>query len=258
MKIQQTLLMLLLFVLVSSCSPQQTEVLSFRQDIDWHKETPASIKGRISSSAPQIAILSAFFSLNMNPPPANMMSSLSGVITIDTRMQQPRVRILALHVFGSTLFDMVNTDTTKIYVPRKKTLYVGTKEDQDQNTKGPQTIFAHMMLEPTDLVLDQDKPLHIGTDVVTLYLEDGWLTLDKQSGLITGRHKDDLDIGYAAYMELENKARIPTKISITTTGQSFTAHCTLSQVAMLESLPETFFDLAEYKPEMVKALQDLQ
>lgn len=258
MKIQKTILVLLLTALVSSCGPRQSEVHPFNQNINWQQETPASIKARIVSSAHQIAILSAFFSLNMNPPPANMMSSLSGVITIDNRLEQPRVRILALHVFGSTLFDMVNTDTTRIYVPRKKTLYIGTRQDQNLDKKGPQTIFANMMLEPAGLVLDQGKPLHIGAAAVTLYLEDGWITLDKQSGLITGRHKTDLDIGYADYMELDNKTLLPTKISITTPDQSFVAHCTLSQVATLESLPDTFFDLAEYKPETIKELQDLQ
>ncbi len=252
------LILMTLLCVLSACTSHRVEVQSIKPDIDWNQETPASIKARIASSAQQLKILSAFFSLSMNPPPKNMMSSISGVITIDNRLAQPKVRIRAFHLFGSTLFDMVNTDITKIYVPRKNTMYIDTKQEQTRDNRGPQTIFANMMLEPAGIIIKDGQGLTISNDAVILYLEDGWLVLDKKSGLITSRHKGDLDITYSAYRQLADKTLIPTEISITTPDDSFAANCTLSQVTTLESLPETFFDLAEYKPETIKDLQEMQ
>ncbi len=257
MSVKQIVILLLLIFSIPACAPKQTDDESFNQNINWSEETPESIKRRISVSASEIAILSAFFNLTMSPPPANMMSSMSGIITIDNRAARPKVRIRAFHLFGSTLFDMVNTDITKIYVPRKNTMYIG-KQQEEESQKGPQTVFANMMLEPGSLVTKEDKALEIGEDAVILYLEDGWIALDKQSGLITTRHKAELDITYSGYRQLADTTLIPTRISITTTDGSYRAKCTLSQLANPQSLPSSFFDLAEYKPETIKNLQDLQ
>jgi hypothetical protein len=253
---------LILFFLIpgfiTGCTPAQNRHDLFNQQINWAEETPASVKTRICSAAQNLEILSAFFSLNMNPPPEKMMSSLSGVITIDSRTPEPRVRIQAFHLFGATLFDMVNADgKTKIYVPRKDTMYIGTREKEQPDTRGPQTIFANMMLEPTELIIQKNRTLEINTASVKLYLQDGWISLDPQSGLITTRHKNDLEITYTNYTKPADNILIPTTINITTDNGSFTATCTLTQIATPESLPETYFNLTEYKPEFIKKLKDL-
>lgn len=251
------IIILILILLIAGCAPKQPETPSVNEHIDWSQETPESVKARISHSAQNIEILSAFFSLSMSPPPDKMMSSMSGVITIDSRDGQAKVRIQAFHLFGSTLFDMVNTDVTKIYVPRQNTMYISEAEQQETASNGPQTIFANMMLKPSDLVLTGQN-LEVNEKEVTLYVEDGWLKLDPLSGLITIRHKDTMDISYAAYTTLSNGSLLPTKINIASTDGSFKASCSLTKISLPESLPETFFELAEYKPKATKKLKDLE
>ncbi len=250
--------MFILFILLclAGCASHQPHVDLLNKHIDWSQETPDSVKARIVQSAQGIKILSAFFSLSMNPPPEKMMSSLSGVITIDSRNLKPKVRIQAFHLFGSTLFDMVNTDVTKIYVPRKNTMYISQKDDKKTDDKGPQTIFANMMLEPSSLILTKQK-LEITKESIILRLQDGWLVLNPQNGLITSRHKDDIDINYAAYTTLANGSLLPTTINIATTDGSFKAKCTLSKISLPESLPEDFFKLNEYKPKDVVGMEKL-
>ncbi len=257
MKHLPRLAIILLLSLLTGCAPRvQQNTIS--QDIEWQSETPSSITARIKNSSEQIEILSAFFSLNMNPPPANMMSSMSGIFTIDNRSSKPKVRIRAFHLFGSTLFDMVSTDVTRIYVPRKNTVYIGTKESDQEQAKGPQTIFANMMLDPNDLIINEAKPFQITDEFITIYLNEGWMKIDKKSGLITTRHKDDLDITYNDYTLFNEATYIPTKIFITATDGSFKASCTLSKISIPESLPEAYFDLAEYQPTAVKQLHELK
>ena len=257
MTCKHLLLLVFSITLLTNCTHKQTQGNYTNQTINWSEETPESIKTRISSSARHIEILSAFFNLTMNPPPEKMLSAMSGVITIDHRRPQPKVRIRAFHLFGSTLFDMVNTDITRIYVPHTNIMYVGGKSEQKQSVKGPQTIFANMMLDATSLVLQPGKSLQINTDSVTLYLQNGWLTLDKKTGLITTRHKEDLDIHYKNYTTFANTV-IPTTIAIQTVDGSFTATCTLSKISRPRKLPENYFSLAEYQPETVMDLKDLQ
>lgn len=251
------LAIIILISLFTGCTPQvQQNTIS--QDIDWQSETPASITARIKNSSEQIEILSAFFSLNMDPPPANMMSSMSGIFTIDNRTNKPKVRIRAFHLFGSTLFDMVSTDITKIYVPRKNTVYIGMEQSEQGQAKGPQTIFSNMMLDPSDLIIDEDQPFQITDEFITIYLKEGWMKIDKKSGLITSRHKEDLDITYNDYNLFNDATYIPTKIIITASDGSFKARCSLSKISIPESLPESYFDLAEYQPAAVKKLHELQ
>lgn len=230
------------------------------QNIDWSQESPESIKAKISSSAGELTILSAFFSLSMNPPPEKMMSSLSGVITIDSRGLTPKIRIQAFHLFGSTLFDMVQGDRVQIYVPRQKTMYIeeetgGGKTEKDP--RGPQAIFANMMLDPGSLILAPNQPLQIGADVVTLFLQDGWLNLDTKTGLIVSRHRDDMDIFYSAYTTVASTTVLPTRIRIETTDGSYKATCKLSKLSTPHDLPDQFFELSDYKPDHIKPLGEL-
>jgi hypothetical protein len=256
--IYRTLLLLISVIITAGCTPQPSHKDIPVQLTNWEQETPESVLARIQTSASQITILSAFFNLSMNPPPDKMMSSLSGVITIDNRSTQPKVRIQAFHLFGSTLFDMVNSDITKIYVPRKKTMYIGKNTEENQQKKGPQTIFSNMMLDAPHLEIRNNSPLHINSNGIILELKDGWLDLNPQNGLVRARHKNNMVINYSAYTTLANGAFIPTKITITTKDDSFTARCTLKQLSLPKSLPVSFFDLKEYRPEIIKSLQDLQ
>lgn len=254
--IYKTFVILLSLTCLAGCAAYQAPTNKPPiHSIDWLQETPQSVLERVQIEADNIKILSAFFNLSMNPPPQRMMSSMSGVITIDTRDQQPKVRIQAFHLFGSILFDMVSTGSTQIYVPRKNTMYVGTK--QEKKSKGPQTIFANMMLDPSHLIIADKSRLEMQTESVLLYLQDGWLKLDKQTGLITTRHKDDLIITYSAYAEIGGESFIPTKIRIETTDGQFTASCSLSNISTPENLPQTFFELSEYTPKEIKPLEEL-
>lgn len=249
---------LILLSITIGCSPKQSPEIMVTKRIDWSQETGESIKQKIHASAGKLTILSAFFTLSMNPPPKKMMSSMSGVITIDHRNREPKVRIQAFHLFGSTLFDMVQTNIVKIYVPRKNTMYTGEKDTGESGIQGPQTVFANMVLDADSLVLNKDKPLHIGKNSVILYLENGWLSLDKETGLVIAKQVANMTIYYSEYTTLAEQTIIPTKISIVATDGSYKAQCTLSKLATPTSLPQGFFDLTEYRPGQIKSLAELQ
>ncbi len=255
---KQISILLILLSIVAGCSPKQSPGRVAPGRIDWSQETAESIKQKIHASAGKLTILSAFFSLSMNPPPKKMMSSMSGVITIDHRYGEAKIRIQAFHLFGSTLFDMVQTNIVKIYVPRKNTMYTGEKDTGESGIQGPQAVFANMVLDADSLILRKDKPLHIGKDSVILYLENGWLSLDKETGLVIAKRVDNMTIYYSEYTPLAEQTVIPTRISIVATDGSYKAKCTLSKLATPTSLPKGFFDLTEYRPEQIKSLADLQ
>ncbi len=253
-------ILVLIFLVLTACSFKHVPQESFRQTIDWVTETPASIKERLATATQQIEILSAFFQLNMNPPPEKMMSSMSGVITVDARESKPKIRIRAFQMFGSILFDTVTVgDETKIYVPRRKTMYVSRKAAQKvPNNKGPQAIFASMMIEPSTLAIRENMPIKISGDTVRVFLEDGWMDLAADSGLITAVHKRNVKTTYSKYTHLAGRSLIPTQISTQITDGSYRADCTLSKLSSPQTLPVDYFELAEYKPAVIKDLQELQ
>ena len=253
-------ILILIFLVLTVCSFKHVPRESFRQTIDWATETPASIKERLAAATQQIDTLSAFFQLNMSPPPEKMMSSMSGVITVDARESKPKIRIRAFQMFGSTLFDMVTVgDETKIYIPRRKTMYVSRKAAQKvPNNKGPQAIFAGMMIKPSTLAIRENMPIKISGDRVRVFLEDGWMNLAADSGLITAVHKRNVKTTYSKYTHLAGKTLVPTQISTQITDGSYRADCTLSKLSSPQTLPVDYFELAEYKPAVIKDLQELQ
>jgi hypothetical protein len=250
----------LLLLILTGCADKHVPKQSFSRNIDWSRETPATIKARVTVAARQLDIMSAFFQVNMNPPLKKMMSSMAGVITIDARKSQPKVRIRTFHLFGSILFDMALVDNEiKIYIPSKKLLYVGRRTEQKMtDNKGPQTIFANMMIDPTALAVREDKEIYITPDKVRVFLENGWFDLAADSGLIMAIHRGNLEINYSAYKELGEKTVVPTRIIMHLLDGSFRADCTLSRLSTPRELPADFFDLVEYKPVGIKDLRELE
>lgn len=71
------ILIISIFLLLSLTGCGKRPVISeqsFNRNIDWSRETAASIKERITVAARQLDIITAFFQINMNPPPKKMLS----------------------------------------------------------------------------------------------------------------------------------------------------------------------------------------
>jgi hypothetical protein len=89
--------------------------------INWAEETPESLLKAMQDSTTSLHTFTAYFQISMDPPPARMPSSFSGILYLSKEGDNTRLRIKALHLFGTTLFDMVAQEgITKVYIPASR------------------------------------------------------------------------------------------------------------------------------------------
>lgn len=150
--------------------------------INWAQETPESLLESMGNRAKGLDTFTAYFQINMDPPPKKMSSSFSGIIYLSKDGENTRLRIKAFHLFGTTLFDMVAQEgVTKVYIPSKQTLYVGKiDKKQQQEAQGPQEIFSSLMINFNDLKAMPGASLKIENDTVMLPLVGGEIYFDKK------------------------------------------------------------------------------
>lgn len=225
---------------------------------NWAQETPESLLASIQSQANTLNNFTAFFQISMDPPPAKMPSSFSGILYISKEGGNTRLRIKAFHLFGTTLFDMVTQDgITKVYIPGKHTLYVGKidEEQQRHQGQGPQEIFSSLMINFAELVANPEKNLSIEQGIVKVPLVNGELVLDKKNGHILSLTEKEKRITYNAYQKLApNQPAMPTDINLTSPHGN--ARCQLKEITLYKTMGQEHFDLSKYLVKEIKALSD--
>ncbi len=243
---------------ISGCKNRR---LPLEQDrnlhIKWAQETPDSVLASMQKEAGSLHTFTAYFQISMDPPPARMPSSFSGILYLSKEGENTRLRIKAFHLFGSTLFDMVAQDgTTKVYIPAKQTLYVGKIDaEQPEKAQGPQEIFSSLMINFAALQAKPGSTLTITSDTVKLLLVDGDMLLDKRNGHILSITDKDKEIHYSAYQQLApHQPAMPTDIQLTTSQGK--ARCQLKEITLYDSLGQENFDLSTYQVKVVKELSE--
>lgn len=225
--------------------------------INWAKETPESLLTSMQKQANILNNFTAYFQISMDPPPKKMPSSFSGILYLSKEGENTRLRIKAFHLFGTTLFDMVAQEgTTKVYIPSKKTLFVGKieKEMQEQ-AQGPQQIFSSLMINFASLSSRPGSRLSFAEDRVKLPLVDGELWLDKRTGHILSLTEKDKKIIYSGYQNLApNQPAMPTDIQLTTPQGK--ARCQLKEITIYDTLGPENFDLSSYQVQEIKELAE--
>ncbi len=225
--------------------------------INWAKETPETLLKNMQESSGGLDTFTAYFQINMDPPPKKMPSSFSGILYLSKDGENTRLRIKAFHLFGTTLFDMVSQGgITKVYIPSKQTLYVGKIEDkQNDEEQGPRQIFSSLMINFNDLKAHPASTLKIGEDTVTLPLVNGEMLLDKGTGHILSLTEPDKTTSYSAYQKLApNFPAIPTDIRLTSSLGK--ARCQLKEVTIYKTMGQENFDISSYEVKEIKALSE--
>ncbi|MEN8257183.1 MAG: hypothetical protein ABFS09_04910 [Thermodesulfobacteriota bacterium] len=225
--------------------------------INWARETPESLLKSMRHRAQGLATFTAYFQINMDPPPAKMPSSFSGIIYLSKDGENTRLRIKAFHLFGATLFDMVAQEgVTKVYIPSKQTLYVGkTDKKQQEAAQGPQEIFSSLMINFNDLKILPGSSLIIGKDTVKLPLIDGEMRFDKKTGHILSLIEPDKKTIYSDYQKLApNYPAMPTDIQLTSSLGK--ARCRLKEITIYQTMGQENFDLSSYQVKKIKALSE--
>lgn len=259
-KSRQITLVILLLILpaLSSCATRRPSAESPpRPQIDWTRETPQSLLATLQTRTQALKAFIAYFQISMEPPPKGMPSSFSGVLYLHKEAATTSLRIKAFHMFGTTLFDMVDQDgTTRIYIPSQRTLYVGRMDPADiDDNQGPQTVFSAMLIDFSKLRARPDSALTINRHQVKLPLEEGEIWLDRQTGHIVSLSHGDKKIFYDNYQELHvGEAAMPTEINLTTaTGK---AHCLLKEITLQDNMDPNNFDISHYQVNETKPLSE--
>jgi hypothetical protein len=225
--------------------------------INWAEETPESLLKAMQDSTTSLHTFTAYFQISMDPPPARMPSSFSGILYLSKEGDNTRLRIKALHLFGTTLFDMVAQEgITKVYIPAKQTLYVGkVDKEQQEQAQGPQQIFSSLMINFAALHARPDSRLKIERDKVRLLLVDGEMWLDKGTGHILSLAEKDKTILYSHYQQLvADQPAMPTDIQLTTPQGK--ARCQLKEITLHDTLGKENFDLSSYQAKEIKELSE--
>ncbi len=255
------ILLIPLLVLVFGLSACKTRRLPFDQSpdihINWVKETPESLLASMQNRADILNTFTAYFQISMDPPPAKMPSSFSGILYLSKNGEKTRLRIKAFHLFGTILFDMVAQEgTTKVYIPSKQTLYVGSMDKkQHEQAQGPQEIFSSLMVDFANLHVMPGSSLSIRSDKVKVLLVDGEMWLDKRTGQILSLKDKDKTITYSDYQKLSpDQPAVPTDIQLAT--EQGKARCQLKEITIYETMGQENFDLSSYQVNETKALSE--
>lgn len=226
-------------------------------EINWAQETPESLLATMQNRASGLNTFTAYFQISMDPPPAKMPSSFSGILYISKEAENTRLRIKAFHLFGTILFDMVAQDgTTKVFIPSRHTLYVGTtNQEQQKEAQGPQEIFSSLMINFSDLKARPGSSLSIDKKRVKLPLLAGEIWFDKKKGHIISVTQKGKEIVYSDYQKMAaNYPAMPTDIRLTTSLGK--ARCQLKEITLYKTMTDENFDLSHYQVEKVKELSE--
>ncbi len=255
------LLIIALLVLpfgLSGCKTRRTPTdQELALHINWAQETPESLLASMQTQANTLNNFTAYFQISMDPPPAKMPSSFSGILYLSKEGDNFRLRIKAFHLFGTTLFDMVSKEgTTKVYIPSKQTIYVGKiTAQQQEEAQGPQKIFSSLMINFAALQTSPKSRLSFEKDRVKLPLMSGELWLDKRTGHILSLIENEKTINYSQYQQLApNQPAMPTDIHLTTPHGK--ARCQLKEITLYETMGQEHFDLSTYQVKEIKELAE--
>ncbi|MDX9786157.1 MAG: hypothetical protein RBT11_05265 [Desulfobacterales bacterium] len=223
--------------------------------IRWEGKTAAEVFADLDRAQQQIRNFTAAFAISMTPPPKGRPSSLQGVLFFQKTPAGPMVRIQGTGPFGRTVFDMVRrSDQIEIYIPAKKTLYRGPVPTHTGDPWG--NLFAGMFTDFSKTVLKSDSPLRIDADTVRLNLVNGFLILDKHTGLLKSHHQKDQIVTYDAFVHQDALPSIPGHIHLEKTDDSLRVECRLDQIQVNTDLGNAF-DLSRYIPNSVRNISEL-
>ncbi len=250
-------ILLLLWGILGSCAFFEAPKPPAGEPPSWDRLTPQELLSSLKRTQEQIRSLAGGFSISVDPAPPGQPSNLQGVFFVDRRSGDPRIRVKALGAFGRTLFDLVREGhRIEIYVPHQKSLYRG----RIQETAGPRNPWMEALSEAftpfSEARIRAGGSLEIREDEVILPLEDGFLVMDRYSGLVGRWHRGNAVVTYEQYQRQEALPALPTVIRAEMPGEPLRAVCAISQVSINPDL-ESAFDLSGYKPDRIRPLEDL-
>lgn len=242
-------------VLFLGCAGAKTPPPGTAQGIPWDEKTATEVFFDLEQAQRQIRNFTAAFAISMTPPPKGRPSHLQGVLFFQKSPSGPMVRIQGTGPFGRTVFDMVRSrNRVEIYIPSKKTLYRGPVPAHTSDPWG--TLFAGMFTDFSKTAVKKNSPLHMGVDTVRLNLVNGFLLLDRHTGLLKSHHQKDQIVTYDAFLHQEALPSIPSHIQLVKTDGSQAAECRLDQIQINTDLKNAF-DLSHYAPNTIRDIREL-
>lgn len=224
----------------------------------WDLKTSEQVLQRLRHDQGKIIDLAAAFSLSVDPPTAGQPSSMRGVLFFSKRLEQSRLRIKALGVFGRTLFDLLQKgNDLQIYVPSRKTLYLGKADSTLRSQNGWSEMLTTMFADYSELKTSPQADLTFKDGLVTVPLVHGKIIIDPETGLVRERHEPEQVVFYNRYEQEPGLPPIPTHIEVRKTDSGSRAVCRLSQLKVNSHLSDVF-DLSAYDPEVFRDLKALE
>lgn len=222
--------------------------------IRWEEKTAAAVFSDLVRKQQQIRNFTAAFSITMTPPPKGRPAHLQGVMVFEKTATGPVVRIQGMGPFGRTAFDMVRRENrVEIYIPGKKTLYHGPVPTRPDAWG---SLFSGMFTDLSETAVRENSRLKVESDAVRLDLTDGFLLLDKQTGLLKRYHRKDGILTYDSYLRQTDAPSIPGHIRLEKTDGSLRAECRLDQIR-INTDPGNAFDLTHYAPVFIRDINEL-
>jgi hypothetical protein len=224
----------------------------------WDSQTPRQVVERLRHDQEKIIDLTASFSLSVDPPAEGQPSTLHGVIFFLKSLKGTSLRIKGLGPFGRIVFDLVQTgDDLQVYVPSRKTLYMGKKDSTVQTRNIWGDMLRTMFADYSDLKTAPKADLTFKEGMVIVPLEHGEIMINSKTGLVRKRYERDKVIFYDRYEQEPGLPPIPTHIEVRKTDSTLHAVCRLSHVRVNSQLSDVF-DLSVYNPMVVRDMKELE
>ncbi len=255
-----TLIVLILFV--AACAPRQEPPALDITGPDIAGKTPSQALEAMRQGREELRGLSAYFELNITPPPERGFSSLRGALLMDMAADTPQARITAFGPIGSTLFDMVRSDdAVQVYVPSQNTLYEGRLDGESaqpgDERNSMDVVFSTVLRDPLAMEADDSSAITREDGLWRIPLRGGALFVDRETGLVTAFEDVDVRMEFERYIQPAGGPPMPSRIHMQSWTRELAATFRLEEVEANPVLTGAF-DLSGYEPEQTRPIEELE